>query len=432
MNTAPATRVSILGGRLIDPANGVDALLDLHIEAGRVRALGPAPAGFQAELTLSAAGRVVCPGFIDLATRLREPGFEHKATIASESAAAAASGITSLCCLPETSPVIDTPAVVELIRQRAEQAGQARVFPVGALTRQLAGEHLSEMGALRQAGCLAVTNLERPLKSTLVQRRALEYASTFDLLCMTQPMDQALMDEGCVHEGRVGTRLGLPGIPEAAETVALARDLALAIQTGARVHFRGLSAGRSVAMLERARQEYPRLSADVAAHQLHLTEDDVLGFDSQCHVLPPLRTREDREALRQALAEGIIEAITSDHQPHDPDAKAQPFPATAPGISALETLLPLTLGLVMDGVLNLSAALERLTWGPARILGLPLGRLDLGRTADVCVFDPGQTWRLEAHRMRSQGHNSPFLGRSLTGQVCHTLLAGRLVFQRDA
>jgi dihydroorotase len=425
-------RISIHNGRLVDPANGVDGALDLHIEDGRVAAVGSAPPGFRAELRIAADGQVVCPGLVDLAVRLREPGAEHKATIASETAAAAGGGITTLCCLPDTTPVVDTPAVAELIRQRAERAGFARVLPVGALTQGLAGEHLSEMAALRDAGCAALSQAGRPLKNTLVQRRALEYATTFGLTCMLQPVDHALMDTGCVHEGRVSSRLGLPGIPEAAETVAVARDLALAEQTGARLHFQCLSSARGAAQLARARFENSRCSADVAVHQLHLIDEDLDGFDPHCHVIPPLRAAGDRDGLRRAVADGVIEAICSDHQPHDPDAKTNPFPSTEPGISGLDTLLPLTLLLVEQGVLELSAAVERLTAGPARVLGRALGRLDPGSLADVCIFDPAAEWTLEVRDMRSHGRNSPFLGRRMKGRVSWTLLEGRVVFRRDS
>jgi dihydroorotase len=424
-------RISIHNGRLIDPANGIDALLDLHIEDGHVTAVGPAPPGFRAELSLDAEAQVVCPGLVDLAVRLREPGAEHKADIASETAAAAAGGITTLCCAPDTEPVVDTPAVAELIRQRAERVGKARVLPQGALTQGLAGEHLSEMAALRDTGCVAVSQAGRPLKNTLVQRRALEYATTFGLICMLEPVDHALMGGGCAHEGRISTRLGLPGIPEAAETVAVARDLALAEQTGARLHFRGLSSAKGARQVAQARAENPRLSADVSIHQLHLVEDDLAGFDTQCHVLPPLRTAADREGLRRALADGTIEAICSDHQPHEPDAKTNPFPSTAPGISGLDTLLPLTLALVSDGVLDLVTAIDRLTCGPARILEQPFGRLEAGRPADICIFDPQAEWTLIPGSMHSRGRNSPFLGRELKGRVSWTLLEGRVVFQRQ-
>lgn len=429
---ADGAKISICNGRLVDPANGIDADKDLHVADGRVAAVGAAPAGFRADLTLDARGQIVCPGLVDLCARMREPGLEHKATIVSETAAAAAGGITTLCCPPDTQPVIDTPAVAQLIAQTAERRGKTRIMPAGALTKGLAGEQISEMAALKHAGCPVMSHADRPMKNTLVQRRAMEYATTYGLTVFLRPEDQHLRDEGCVHEGRLATRLGLPGIPEAAETVALARDLALAEQTWARVHFRCLSTGRATEMLARAVQRGVRASADVSAHQLFLTEDDIGEFDSNCHVSPPLRTSEDRTALRAALARGDVAAISSDHQPHEEDAKLAPFPATAPGISALETLLPLALRLVAEEVLDLSSALARITFGPAQILGQPYGRLDAGRVADVCIFDPNRRWVPTALNLVSQGRNTPFLGHELTGRVTWTLLAGRIVFQREA
>jgi dihydroorotase len=420
---------SIVGGRLIDPANGVDALLDLHILEGKVLAVGDAPADFAPQTVIDARGQVVCPGVIDLSARLGEPGDEYKATIASETAAAARAGITTLCCPPDTDPVIDTPAVATLVRRRAKQARKARVLSVGALTHGLAGEQLSEMAALKAVGCVALGNAMKPLANTLVERRALEYAATFGITVFLRPEDTHLRDSGCVHEGAVSARLGLPGIPEAAETVAVARDLALAEHTGATIHFRGLSTATAVRMLRDAQATRLPVTADVAVHQLHLTEQDVCDFDANCHVIPPLRTLSDREALRAGVRDGTLAAICSDHQPHEFDAKVAPFPATAPGISGLETLLPLTLRLVEEGVLDLPAAIERLTWGPARILGLPYGRLEPGRVADVCVFDPQSVWTLDPAKMASSGRNTPFAGWELAGRVTHTLFEGRLVFR---
>jgi dihydroorotase len=420
---------SIVNGRLIDPANGVDAMLDLHILDGKVAAVGAAPEGFQPATVIDARDQVVCPGFIDLAARLREPGFEYKATISSETAAAARSGITTLCCPPDTDPVIDTPAVATLIRRRAKQARKARVLSVGALTQGLRGDQLSEMAALQAAGCVALGNAQAPLVNTLVERRALEYAATFGITVFLRPEDKHLRDKGCVHEGVVAARLGLPGIPEAAETVAVARDLALAEHTGATIHFRGLSTATAVRMVRDAQAARLPVTADVSAHQLHLTENDLLDFDAQCHVTPPLRTPTDRDVLRQAVRDGSIGAICSDHQPHDIDAKEAPFPATSPGISALETLLPLTLRLVEEDVLDLPTAVERLTFGPARILSLPYGRLEVGRVADVCVFAPQTVWRLDRATMASAGRNTPFHGWEFTGQVTHTLFEGRVVYR---
>ncbi|MGA7981413.1 MAG: dihydroorotase [Chromatiaceae bacterium] len=423
--------LSIRNGRLIDPANGIDQQLDVHIADGRIIALGWPPPDFRADRTLDASGQVVCPGIVDLCCRLREPGLEHKATIASETAAAAAGGVTTLCCPPDTRPIIDTPAVAQLVHQTAERCGKARVIPAGALTHGLAGEQITEMAALKQAGCAVMSHADQPIRNTLVLRRAMEYASTFGLTIFLHPEDGYLRDHGCAHEGRVSTRLGLPGIPEAAETVAVARDLALVEQCGAQVHFRGLSAARATAMLEEAQRRGLRVSADVSAHQLFLTEEDVEGFNSNCHVLPPLRTLADRQALREAVAHGSVAAICSDHQPHEADAKLNPFPETAPGISAVETLLPLTLRLAAEGVTDLSTAIARLTLGPAEILGLPVGRLDPGRIADLCVFDPQARWTVAPETLTSRGHNTPFRGLELQGRVTWTLLAGRVVYERE-
>jgi len=423
-------RLSIRHGRLIDPGNRIDERADIHIAGNRVVGIGPPPAGFVPEREIEAENRIVCPGLIDLCTHLREPGSESKATIASETAAAASAGITTLCCTPDTTPVNDTPAVTELIRRKADASGMARVLPMGALTRGLQGDQLSEMAALQRAGCVAVSNASVPIVNHLVLRRALDYAATFGLTTFLTPDDPWLRDQGCAHEGKVAARLGLPGIPEAAETVALARDLALASHTGARVHIRGLSAGSAVRMLANARSQGLRVTADVCAHQLHLTEMDIEDFDSRCHVLPPLRTDSDRDALRRALADGTIDAICSDHQPHEADAKRSPFPSTAPGISGLETLLPLTLRLVEERVLSLAEAIALLTANPARILGLDLGHLGPGATADICIFDPDEIWVLDARTMTSAGRNTPFDGWELRGRVTHTLLAGRIVHSR--
>jgi dihydroorotase len=421
--------LSIRGGRVIDPTDGIDAVLDLHIRGGVIAAMGDAPAGFAADEVIDATGLVVCPGLVDLSARLRQPGHEHKATIASETRAAAAAGVTTLCCPPDTQPVVDTPAVAQLIRQLADERGHARVLPAGALTRGLAGEQISEMAALKLAGCAVMSNADRPVRNTRVLRRALEYASTYGLCTFLHPADAYLSEGGLVHEGLIATQLGLPGIPEAAEVLGVARDLALAEQTGARVHFRGLSTARATAMLAEARARGLPVSADVAAHQLWLTEDALAGFNAQAHLIPPLRTRADRDALRAAVAAGEITAICSDHQPHERDAKLNPFPQTAPGMSALETLLPLTLGLVADGLLDLPAALACITCNPAAILGKPVGRLRPGGIADICVFDPLETWVVAADRLVSRGRNTPLLGENMTGRVRHTLLAGRVVFR---
>jgi dihydroorotase len=424
--------LTIRAGRVIDPANGVDHIVDVHIANGRIVAVGNAPADFAAKQVIDASGLVVCPGLVDLCARLGEPGFEQKATIATETRAAAAAGITTLCCPPDTLPPVDTPAVARLIMQTAEARGFARVLPAGALTQSLEGKQISEMAALQRAGCPVMSNADRPIRNTRVQRRALEYASTYGLTAFLHPSDAYLSEGGLVHEGLLSTRLGLPGIPDAAETVAVARDLALAEQTGARIHFRGLSTARATEMLAEARSRGIPVSADVSAHQLFLTEHDLTGFNANAHVIPPLRTLADRDALRSAVAAGEIAAICSDHQPHEPDAKLDPFPQTEPGISALETLLPLTLRLVREGVLELTAAIACLTCNPARILGLPLGRLQPDTAADVCIFDPEACWQPGRNTLLSRGHNTPFMGVEMLGRVQWTLLGGRIVFDRGS
>jgi dihydroorotase len=427
-----SAHISILNGRIIDPANQRDEISDLHIADGRILAIGERPPGFDVGQVINAQSLVVCPGLVDLSAHLREPGLEVKATIASETRAAARSGITTLCCAPDTDPPIDSPAVVELIRRRAKQSGRAMVLPVGAITQGLDGEIISEMAALREAGCIALGNGLRPFKNTQVERRALEYAVTYGLVVFLRAEDRHLRDNGCVHEGPVATRLGLPGIPSAAEAVAVARDLALAEHTGARIHFRGLSTAEAVRLVRRAQNDGLPVTADTAIHQLHLTEQDVDLFNSDCHVYPPLRTLQDRQALRQGIADGVLSAICSDHQPHEDDAKQAPFPSTEPGISALETLLPLTLKLVRDGVLDLPQAIARLTAGPADVVNIGAGRLGLGDRADICLFNPEADWVLHRETMHSQGHNTPFDGWHLSGQVSHTLFEGRLVYSGEA
>ncbi len=429
--TSDPKSIRIHGGRVIDPANTVDATQDVYIVDGRIAALGKAPQGFRADHEINAAGCIVCPGLVDLSARFREPGMERKATIASESSAAASAGITTLCCPPDTDPVIDTPAVAELIRLRAEAAGKTRLVTLGALTLGLDGEQLSEMAALKRAGCVGVSNALQPLANPLIQRRALEYAATFDLTVFLYANDHWLANNGCAHEGRVAARLGLPGIPEAAETAAVARDLALIEQTGVRAHFCRLTTARAAQMVARAQFDGVPVTADVAIPYLYLSEVDISDFDSRAHLIPPLRTTEDRQRLREALRRGTFAALCSDHQPHEPDAKQGPFPSTEPGISGLDTLLPLGLRLVEEQAIELVDLLRRLTAGPAAILGLPCGTLAVDASADVCIFDPDLTWQLDTGSMHSRCHNTPFMGWELKGRVKHTLLAGKPVYSLD-
>jgi len=421
-------RLQIKGGRVIDPANQLDGVHDVYIDGGKIVSMGIAPDGFQVDHIIQAANKIVCPGIIDLRARLREPGFEHKASIASETVAAAAAGITTLCCPPDTDPVIDTPAVLDLINHRVQMVNKARVVAIGALTLGLRGEHISEMAALRQAGCVGVGNALMPIDNTLVMRRAMEYAASHELTVFLDSKERWLSRDGYVHEGVMSMRLGLTGIPDIAETIAVGRDLALIEHTGVKAHFCQLSTARGVRMIARAQHEGLPVTADVTAHHLHLTEIDIGEFDGFCHVQPPFRTSRDRDGLRQGLLENVISVICSDHQPHEFDAKLGPFVSTEPGISALETLLPLSLRLVQEGLLSLSEVIARLTVYPAKILGLNLGSLTPGVAADICIYDPDEWWTLTEDSIISQGKNSPCIGWELQGRVHHTLLNGQRVY----
>ncbi len=419
--------ILIKDGRIIDPANKIDRIGSVYIADGKIASVTNEPAGFKADRVIDARNQIVCPGFIDLSTRLREPGQSRKATFASETAAAAAAGITTLCLQPDTIPVIDARAVAELIKDQAEKCGYRQILPIAALTQKLEGTELSAMLALKDAGCVAVSNANQPVKNLLVLRRAMEYAASHDLLFIYRPNDYWLANNGCVHEGAVSTRYGLPSIPDAAETIALAQCLELAELTGCRVHFGQLSSRRSVIKLHQAKKYGLAVSADVAIHQLHLTEDDIIPFDSAYHVQPPFRAKHDKASLREGLAGGTIDCICSDHQPHDLDAKLGAFPETEPGVSALETLLPLMLRLVAQEAITLEQGIAALTHKPAQILRLERGALTAGYSADVCIFDPEQEWKVNADNWLSQGINTPFWGVTFKGKVTHTLQTGVVI-----
>lgn len=422
--------ILIQGGRIIDPAQQLDQVGNLYIRDEQIVAFGQAPEGFLADDVIDASGQVVCPGFIDLCAHVREPGFSQKGSIAQETAAAAAGGITSLITPPTTRPVIDTPAVAELIQDRAAEQGKARVLPMGALTSGLAGEQLAPMHALASSGCIAFSNARLPMASTQVLLRALEYAATHDLLVIFQAQDASLAHNGCMHEGATCTRLGLNGISEAAETIEVSRCLILVEQTGVRAHFGQLSCERSVRLVESALERGLRVSADVSIQNLLLTDEAVDSFNADYHLMPPLRGQLDRAGLRQGLVTDTIGAICSDHQPHEAIAKQAPFAATEPGMSNLETLLPLSLQLVDEQLLELPQLIEKLTLGPARILGLDEGTLEVGTRADICIFDPNERWTLDPAAMHSGGHNTPFAGQTLKGRVRTTLLGGQIVYRR--
>lgn len=422
--------IHIRGGHVIDPASQQNSRQDVFIREGYIIALGQAPADFVADQLIDAHGCLVCPGLIDLNARLREPGQEHTATIDSETRAAAAGGVTTLVVPPDTDPVIDTPAVVELIEDRAKKAARTMVLTVGAITQKLESELLAEMAALKAAGCVGVSNAMHEIANTVVWQRALSYAATLDLIVFINAADPWLQAQGCVHQGTVSTRLGLGGIPETAETIAVSRDLLLIEQTGVRAHFHNISSGRGVALIREAQVRGLPVTADVSAHHLHLTEHDLGNYDSSTHVMPPLRTLRDREQLQQGLRDGVIQAITSQHQPLDKDAKLGPFAETQPGISGLETLLPLTLKLVENDELSLQQAIAALTCQPASILGIEAGRIQVGAMADLSIIDPEAEFTCTPGEFVSAGKNSPFGGWLFSHAVSHTIYHGRLVYQR--
>lgn len=424
-------RIHIKGGRLIDPASrgqqGADRIGDLFIADGRIVGSGDtAPAGFDADSILDATGCIVCPGLVDLSARLREPGFEYKATLESEMAAAVAGGVTRLACPPDTDPPLDEPGLVRMLAHSARLPEFAWVHPVGALTMQLAGERLTEMAELRDAGCIAFGQANHTIVDTQVLMRAMQYAATFGFPIWLQAQDPFLSRKGVAHDGKVAARLGLAGIPVAAETVAIATVLELARGTGARIHFRRISSAVGLEMIVAGRAAGLAISCDVTINHLHLTELDIGYFNAHARLDPPLRSQRDRDALRAGLASGTVDALCSDHTPVDDDAKQMPFEEAEPGATGLELLLPLTLKWAREMKLPLATALARVTCDPARILGVDAGHLSIGATADICVFDPGAEFHVTRENLRSQGKNSPFLGSSLPGRVRYTLIEGYL------
>ncbi|TPE49786.1 dihydroorotase [Maribrevibacterium harenarium] len=421
-------KLQVTNGRVIDPSQNLDAVTDLFIEDHRIIAIGTAPADFVADEVVDASGQWVLPGLVDLAVSLREPGFSQKGSIASEGRAAVSGGVTTLVCPPNTKPIVDTPAVAGLIQDKADEAGMANVFPIGALTQGLAGEQLSNMVSLTDAGCVALSNHRQPMANTKVLSRALEYAATHDLLVIFHPDEASLSAGGCAHEGLTATLHGLQGIPETAETIALMRDLLLIEKTGVRAHFARLSCAKSVEMIADARASGLDVTCDVALHNLLLTDAVLNQFDGHYHVLPPLRSENDRLTLIEGIKQGVISAICSDHQPHEKMAKIAPFAATEPGMANVEILLPLALRLMDEGDLDLDTLLRCLTVGPASCFGLEAGSLAVGSFADFVLFDSTAAWTWSKDNVRTKGSNSPFLGEELKGRVSATYISGQLVY----
>ncbi len=425
--------ILIRGGRVIHPGR-FNGLADVLIENGKIVAVGPnlkIPAGKSGAgpTVVEATGKLVLPGFIDLHVHFREPGFEYKETIQTGTAAAAAGGFTSVCCMPNTNPVNDNQAVTEFILDQARATGSAHVFPVGAITKGSEGKELAEIGELRRSGCVAISDDGRPVMNSLVMRRAMEYALAFDLPVVDHCEDLHLSEGGCMNEGIVSTELGLPGIPAAAEDVQVARNVALAELTGARLHLAHVSTAGSVRMVREAKARGIRVTAEACPHHFSLTEEAVRGFDSHAKMNPPLRTKQDVQAIREGLRDGTIDVIATDHAPHAIQEKEQEFAAAPFGVVGLETALPLTLALVEEGVLSLERAIAALTTEPARVVGLKKGTLAPGADADVVVVDPEAQWVVEPARFRSKGRNTPFAGWKVKGQVALTILNGTIVFQ---
>ena len=420
---------------MVDPASNFDRVCDLALADGKVMAMDGVPADFSPDKVVDATGCIVAPGLVDLAVRLGEPGHEHAHMLETEMAAAVAGGVTSLVCPPDTDPVLDEPGLVEMLRFRAEKLKRARVFPLGALTRGLAGEVLTEMVELTQAGCIGFGQAEVPLGNTQVLLRSLQYASTFGYSVWLRPQDRDL-GTGVVASGPLATRMGLSGIPVAAETIAVHTIVELVRATGARVHLCRLSSAAGIELVRRAKAEGLRLSCDVSINSLHLMDTDIAYFDSRARLNPPLRQQRDRDAIRLALADGTIDALVSDHTPVDEDGKTLPFAESEPGATGVELLLSLALKWARDSGVGLARALAVVTCEPARVLGTShaasqsgAGRLLVNGPADVCVFDADAQWMLNAQALRSQGKHTPFSGYELPARVCCTIVGGQVAYR---
>lgn len=424
-------KIHIKNGRLIDPASGIDAQQDVYIADGRIASLGSMPAGFVAERVIEAGGQIVVPGLVDLSARLREPGYEYKATLESEMQAAMQGGVTSLLCPPDTDPVLDEPGLVEMLKHRARNLNQANVYPLGALTMGLRGQALTEMAELTEAGCIGFSQAERPVEDTVVLLRALQYAKTFDYTVWLRPQDPHLGRDGIAHSGPVASRLGLSGVPVMAETLALHTIFELVRATGARVHLCRMSSAAGLELVRQAKREGLPVTCDVGVHHLHLTDLDIGFFDANARLVPPLRAQRDRDAIRAAVADGTVDAVCSDHTPVDDDEKLLPFGEATPGATGLELLLPLMLKWAEEegGERRLMDAIARITTDAARVAGIPAGTLAAGSAADICIFDPEARWKVEAKALASQGKHTPFLGYELRGRVRATLVGGRIAFQ---
>ena len=422
-------RISISNGHLICPAQQLDGQGDLYIADGRIVSAGKRIDSFSADLEITLDGQYVCPGIVDLSVHTREPGFEHKATIASETEAAVRAGVTSMVCPPDTRPVTDTPAVVELIHERQYRLNKTRIYPLGALTRGLDGRQLTEVAALKRAGCVGLSNADKPIVDTEVLRRAFEYAAGFDLPVFIHPEDSYLRNQGVMHEGRISTRLGLPGIPETAETIAISRALLLIEQTGVSAHFCRLSCARSVELIGAAKQQGLPVTADAGIAYLYLTEVDVDGFNSQCHLWPPLRTDRDRQALLDGCAPASSTPSVQTTNPTIKTPKPRLSAAPSPAHPHWKSWRRWRSTWLLPAVSARGKSCKPLTCRPASIIGIDAGSLAGGARADLFIFDENLQWTVEAEKLTSAGKNTPFDNWEMNGKVTHTIVNGKLVFQ---
>lgn len=426
-------KLHIKNGHLIDPHNQIDAQQDLFIAAGKIVSVGQPPVDFHANKIIDASNLIVCPGLIDLSARLREPGYEYRATLESELHAAMAGGVTSLVCPPDTEPVLDEPGLVKMLKFRARNLHQAHVYPLGALTLGLKGKTLTEMAELTEAGCIGFSQAEIPIADTEVLLRALQYANTFGYSVWLRPQDAWVGRNGIAATGAMATRMGLVETPDIAETIALHTIFELVRVTGARVHLCKLSSRAAIALVAQAKQAGLNITCDVAINHLHLIDNDLGYFDARMRLTPPLRSQRDREAIAKGLIDGTIDAICSDHTPVDKDEKLLPFAEASPGAIGLELLLPLTLKWAREYQQSYSQALARITAMPAAILNLlhnkQAGQLSVGSVADICLFAPEIEWRLTSDCLVSQGKNTPFLDYPQQGKVVMTLVEGQIAYQ---
>ena len=420
--------ILIKGGRVVDPGRFV-GIADVLIQDGKIAAVGSNLSAPADSRIVQAEGKLVLPGFVDVHVHFREPGFEYKETIQSGSAAAVAGGFTTVCCMPNTSPINDNQAVTEFILERSRAAGLANVLPIGAITKKSEGKELAEIGELRRSGCVAISDDGKPVMNSLVMRRAMEYALAFDLTVVDHCEDLHLAEGGCMNEGLISTELGLPGIPSAAEDVMVARNLSLSELTGARLHLAHISTAGSVRMVREAKARGILVTAEACPHHFVLTEEVVRGYNTYAKMNPPLRTWADVQAIKEGLRDGTIDVIATDHAPHATQEKQQDFTEAPFGIVGLETALSLTLGLVEEGVLSLEQAVQKLTSAPAAAFGLKKGTLGVGADADVTIVDQRTEWEVDPSKFRSKSRNTPFAGWKVKGRVQMTIVGGRAVFE---